>query len=77
MKTAMYEMIEWLKSQETICLKYGYKHEANSLNGHILVAISLLEKEKQQIIKAFDDCDINSGEDSIDGTMYFNKKYKQ
>jgi len=77
MKTAMQEMIDWLKSQEAICLKNSNQHEADILNGHILVSLTLLEKEKQQIIKAFDDCDINSGEDSLDGTIYYNKKYKQ
>ena len=86
METAMQEMIDWLKRQEAICLNTGKQHEADFLNGHILVAISLLEKEKQQIVDAFDseliyDYDqrlcIETDITLAGGEIYYNLKYKQ
>lgn len=86
MKTAMQEMIDWLKRQETICLTAGKQHEADFLNGHILVAISLLESEKQQITDAFNseliyDYDqrlcIENDITLAGGDIYYDLKYKQ
>lgn len=85
MKTAMQEMIEWLQSQEAICLQLGKQSDADFLNGHILVAISLLEKEKQQIIDAhvselITDYDqrlcIETDISLANGEIYYNLKYK-
>ena len=49
----MQEMIDWLKSQEAICISNGNHYQADFLNGHILVALPLLEEEKAQITNAF------------------------
>lgn len=82
----MQEMIDWLKSQESICIKNGKQHEADFLNGHILVAISLLESEKQQITDAFNseliyDYDqrlcIENDITLAGGDIYYDLKYKQ
>lgn len=86
MKTAMQEMIDWLKSQESICLQNGNQSHADFLNGHILVALSLLEKERQQIIDAhvsdlITDYDqrlcIETDISLVNGEIYYNLKYKE
>jgi len=86
MKTAMQEMIDWLKSQESICLQNGNQYHADFLNGHILVALSLLEKEKQQIVDSFDsdliyDYDqrlcIETDITLAGGEIYYNLKYTE
>ena len=51
-KTSMQELVDYLKKQYAICLLDGRQHEANRLDKHIAVAISLLEKEKQQVVEA-------------------------
>lgn len=53
MKTAMQEMIDWLKSQEDICISNVNQYQADFINGHILVSLPLLEEEKAQITNAF------------------------
>lgn len=82
----MQEMIDWLKSQESICLQNGNKYHADFLNGHILVALSLLEKERQQIIDAhvsdlITDYDqrlcIETDISLANGEIYYNLKYKE
>lgn len=86
MKTAMQEMIDWLKNQEAVCLTAGRQHEADFLNGHILVALSLLEKEKQQIVDAhvselITDYDqrlcIETDISLANGEIYYNLKYAE
>lgn len=63
MKTAMQELLEWL---ETPAIwgenNFSVKSKVNQL----------LEKEKTQIMKAFDDGDVSVG---IDGKVYYDKKY--
>jgi len=77
MKTAMQEMIDWLKNQESICIKNGNQYQADFLNGHILVALSFIEKEKQQITKAYDFGYEDAGDmpSLLFGEDYYNKKY--
>jgi hypothetical protein len=79
-------MIDWLKSQEAICLQNGNQYQADFLNGHILVALSLLEKEKQQITDAFNseliyDYDqrmcIENDITLAGGDIYYNLKYTE
>ena len=82
----MQEMIDWLKSQEGICLQNGNQYQADFLNGHILVALSLLEKEKQQIADAFNseliyDYDqrlcIENDITLANGDIYYDLKYTE
>ena len=58
MKTAMQKHIEWLEEQLRECLDEGYSESyINAFHSSIKHAKSLLEKEKEQIVNAY-----NSGQ---------------
>jgi len=80
MKTAMQEMIEWLDRQRVICINSKKQHEADFLNGHISVATTLREKEKQHLIDAHNEGWLNGTEfpkkNHIQAEDYYNETFK-
>lgn len=85
MKTAMQEMIEWMERQSKIAIDNGNRNYAEHLNGHISVATTLLEKEKQQLIEAGNICGnmliandiVITGDHSLSvGENYYNQTFK-
>jgi len=82
MKTAMQELIEKLKAQQKILEKEDNIVLAAALYAGQRMAEDLLEKEKEQIIDAYDEGIIN-GEANEDGNgkmfynLYYNQTYNQ
>lgn len=52
--SAMQELIEWLKKEKDSWYKSGYDDEVHATQQYISKATELLDKEREQIVNAFD-----------------------
>jgi peptide deformylase len=78
MKTAMQELID--KIQYSIDVQSGIsltETQVNTLKTVMLIAETLLEKEKKQIINAAKSCNYIGGATDIEAEEYYNQTYNQ
>ena len=78
MKTTMQELID--KIQYSIDVQSGVsltETQVNTLKSVMLIAETLLEKEKEQIINAAKSCNYIGGATDIEAEEYYNQTYNQ
>ena len=74
MKTAMQELMDKVQS---INERYELKDDANWLMNEVIDLIeNSFEKEKEDIMMAFNDGKVNAVLNKINSTEYYNKNYK-
>ena len=75
MKTAMQELMDKVQS---INERYELKDDANWLMNEVIDLIeNSFEKEKEDIMMAFNDGKVNAVLNKINSTEYYNKNYNQ